>query len=94
MRILLLGESKDFLAARILGLVLWPVCDPLCFLEARKELTGASNFLTALVQNSSVLCADCVRLYCLQPLEHYITFWAPHILVSFWGDHRIDETFQ
>ena len=91
MRILWLEESKDFLAARIPGLVLLPVCDLLCFLEASKELTGVSNFLAALVQNSSV---HCVGLYCLgvrQPLEDYITFLAPHILFSFWGDHW---TFQ
>ena len=94
MRILLLEESKDFLAARKPGLVLLPVCDLLCFLEARKELTGASNFLAVLVQNNSVLCVGLCCLRVLQPLEHCITFWAPHILVSFWGDHMIHETFQ
>ena len=92
MRILLLEESKDFLAARIPGLVLLPVCDLLCFLEASKELTGASNFLAALVQNNSLLYVG--RLGVLQPLEHCITFWAFHNLVSFWGDHMIHETFQ
>ena len=94
MRILLSGESKDFLVARIPGLVLLPVCDPLCFLEARRELTGASNFLAALVQSSSLHCVGLCCLGVLQSLEGYITFWAPHILFSFWGGHWIHETFQ
>ena len=93
-RILLLGESKDFLVARNPDLVLLLSCDPLCFLEAHRELTGASNFLAALVQNNSVLCVGLCCLGVLQPLEHCITFWAFHILVSFWGDHMIHETFQ
>ena len=91
---LLSEESKDFLAARNPGLVLLPVWDPLCFLEARRELTGASNFLAALVQNNSLLYVGLCCLGVLQPLEHCITFWAFHILVSFWGDHMIHETFQ
>ena len=93
-RILLLGESKDFLVARNPDLVLLLSCDHLCFLEARRELTGASNFLAALVQNNSLLYVGLCCLGVLQPLEHCITFWAFHILVSFWGDHMIHETFQ
>ena len=94
MMILLLGENKDFLVARNPDLVLLLICDHLCFLEARRELTGASNFLAALVQSSSLHCVGLCCLGVLQPLEDYITFWAPHILFSFWGDHWIHETFQ
>ena len=83
-RILLLGESRDFLVARNPDLVLLLSCDPLCFLEAHRELTGASNFLAALVQNNSLLYVG--RVGVLQPLEHCITFWAFHMIISILHD--------